>query len=114
MERRAVLKLVALTALSKKLNALPCAGMGPMEAAPAAPAYTLQFFSQEESGVLDQLMEIIIPADEHSPGAHVAQTNFFADLMVATSNEENDQEAMAKRNSPDARASQSLMVAELL
>ncbi len=87
MERRAVLKLVALTALSKKLNALPCAGMGPMEAAPAAPAYTLQFFSQEESGVLDQLMEIIIPADEHSPGAHVAQTNFFADLMVATSDE---------------------------
>ncbi len=85
MERRAVLKIVAFTALSQKLNALPCAAMGHMEAAPAAPAYTLQFFSEEESGVLDQLMEIIIPADEHSPGAHVAQTNLFADLMVATS-----------------------------
>jgi hypothetical protein len=85
MERRAVLKIVALTALSKKLNALPCAGMGHMETAPAAPAYTLQFFSEEESRVLDQLMEMIIPADEHSPGAHVAQTNLFADLMVATS-----------------------------
>jgi hypothetical protein len=89
MERRAVLKIVAFTALSQKLNALPCAAMGHMEAAPAAPAataYTLQFFSEEESGVLDQLMEMIIPADEHSPGAHVAQTNLFADLMVATSN----------------------------
>jgi hypothetical protein len=85
MERRAVLKIVAFTALSQKLSALPCAGMGHMEAAPAAPAYTLQFFSEEESGVLDQLMEMIIPADEHSPGAHVAQTNLFADLMVATS-----------------------------
>jgi hypothetical protein len=88
MERRAVLKIVAFTALSQKLNALPCAAMGHMEAATAAPtatAYTLQFFSEEESRVLDQLMEMIIPADEHSPGAHVAQTNLFADLMVATS-----------------------------
>ena len=85
MERRAVLKIVAFTALSQKLNALPCAAMDHMEAAPAAPAYTLQFFSEEESGVLDQLMEMIIPADDHSPGAHEAKTNLFADLMVATS-----------------------------
>jgi hypothetical protein len=89
MERRAVLKIVALTALSQKLNALPCAAMGHMEAAPTAPtttAYTLQFFSEEESRLLDQLMELIVPADDHSPGAHDAQTNLFADLMVATSN----------------------------
>jgi Gluconate 2-dehydrogenase subunit 3 len=45
----------------------------------------LQFFSEEESRLLDQLMEMIIPADDHSPGAHQAQTNVFADLMVATS-----------------------------
>jgi hypothetical protein len=88
MERRAVLKIVALTALSQKLNALPCAAMGhmgPDQAVPAATAYSLQFFSEEESQLLDQLMEMIIPADEHSPGAHEAQTNLFADLMVATS-----------------------------
>ena len=48
-------------------------------------AYTLQFFSEEESRLLDQLMEMIIPADDHSPGAHEAKTNLFADLMVATS-----------------------------
>ena len=90
MERRAVLKIVAFTALSQKLNALPCASMGHMEAAPAVPTattYTLRFFSEEESRLLDQLMEMIIPADEHSPGAHVAQTNLFADLMVATSDQ---------------------------
>jgi hypothetical protein len=87
MERRAVLKIVALTALSQKLNALPCGAMGQMETAPAAPttAYTLQFFSEADSRLLDQLMELIIPADDHSPGAHEAQTNLFADLMVATS-----------------------------
>ena len=88
MERRAVLKIVALTALSQKLNALPGAAMSHMQAAPAAPTatpYTLQFFSEEESRLLDQLMEMIIPADDHSPGAHEAQTNLFADLMVATS-----------------------------
>src|ERR1700677_1389835 len=86
MERRAVLKIVALTALSQKLNALPYAAMGHMEAAPAVPAaYSLQFFSEQESRFLDQLMEMIIPTDDHSPGAHQAQTNLFADLMVATS-----------------------------
>jgi hypothetical protein len=88
MERRAVLKIVALAALSQKLNALPNDAMRDMESAPAAPAatvYTLQFFSEEESRLLDQLMEMIIPADDHSPGAHEARTNLFADLMVATS-----------------------------
>jgi len=90
MERRAVLKIVALTALSQKLNALPGAAMSHMQAASAAPtatAYTLQFFSEEESRLLDQLMEMIIPADDHSPGAHEARTNLFADLMVANSSD---------------------------
>jgi hypothetical protein len=87
MERRAVLKIVALTALSQKLNALPGAVMDHMQAAPAATAYKLQFFSEEESRLLDQLMEMIIPADDHSPGAHEASTNLFADLMVATSSD---------------------------
>jgi hypothetical protein len=90
MERRAVLKIVALTALSQKLNALPGAAMSHMQAAPAAPtatAYTLQFFTEEESRLLEQLMEMIVPADDHSPGAHEARTNQFADLMVATSND---------------------------
>jgi hypothetical protein len=90
MERRALLKIVALTALSQKLNALPGAAMSHMQAAPAAPTATpstLQFFTAEESHLLDQLMEMIIPADGHSPGAHEVQTNLFADLMVASSSD---------------------------
>ena len=46
--------------------------------------YKLQFFSEDESRFLDRLMEMIIPADSHSPGAHATKTNLFADLMVAT------------------------------
>jgi Gluconate 2-dehydrogenase subunit 3 len=87
MERRAVLKLVALTALSQKLNALPDAAMHmmpPMSAQATVP-YKLQFFTEEESRLVDQLMEMILPTDEHSPGAHDAQTNLFADLIVTNS-----------------------------
>jgi len=88
MERRELLKLVALTALSPKVNLLQAAAACPMDAAPAKPhlaQYKLQFFSEDESRLLDQLMEMILPADSHSPGAHAAKTNLFADLMVATS-----------------------------
>jgi len=90
MERRALLKIVALTALSQKLNVLPGAAMSHMQAAsppPATTAYALQFFTGEESHLLDQLMEMIVPADDHSPGAHEAQTNLFADLLVASSSD---------------------------
>jgi hypothetical protein len=93
MERRAVLKLVALTALSPNLtpktNALQAAachmGIGPAKS--LAAEYKLQFFSEDESQVLDQLMEMIIPADSQSPGAHTAKSNLFADLMVYTSDD---------------------------
>jgi gluconate 2-dehydrogenase subunit 3-like protein len=88
MERRSLLKMVALTALSQKLNALPGAAMSHMQAAPTPAAYTLQFFTEEESHLLDQLMEMIIPTDDHSPGAHEAQTNLFADLMVAAGSDD--------------------------
>jgi hypothetical protein len=63
MERRAVLKIVALTALSQKLNALPGAAMSHMQAAPGAPTATAY------------------------TGAHEARTNLFADLMVANSSD---------------------------
>ncbi len=53
--------------------------------APTAVPYKLQFFNEEESRLLEELMEMIIPADDHSPGAREAGTNLFADLMVATS-----------------------------
>jgi hypothetical protein len=88
MERREVLKIVALTVLSPKMNALQAAcDMKAASATSSAAEYKLRFFSENESGLLDQVMEMIIPADDHSPGAHAAKTNLFADLMVATSDD---------------------------
>jgi hypothetical protein len=86
MERRELLKIVAWTALTQKLNALPGSMMMPMQAPPATPpAPAKRFFTDDETQFLDEVMEMIIPADEHSPGAHAAQTNVFADLMVGIS-----------------------------
>jgi len=49
--------------------------------------YKLQFFTEDENALVDQLSELIIPADSHSPGAHAAQVSLFADLMIATGDE---------------------------
>jgi Gluconate 2-dehydrogenase subunit 3 len=88
VERRTALKIVALGALVPKSNALG-AGAHLMEAGTAwAPKdYRLQFFTAAENELLDQLTELVIPADSHSPGARAAQVSLFADLMVATSDE---------------------------
>ena len=94
MERRTALKIVALSALTKNLGTAQAAAMehcampaGSAWSATASP-YKLQFFTDNENAMLDQLAEMIIPADGHSPGAHAAQVSLFADLMVATSDDE--------------------------
>jgi hypothetical protein len=93
MERRTALKIVALSALTKNLGTAQAAAMEHC-AMPAGTAwsasqdtYKLQFFTEAENALLDQLTEMIIPADGHSPGAHAARVSLFADLMVATGDE---------------------------
>ena len=49
--------------------------------------YTFVFFTPPEQKLLDTVMEMIIPADEHSGGASEAKVPAFADLMVSTSDE---------------------------
>jgi gluconate 2-dehydrogenase subunit 3-like protein len=86
MKRRTAIKIVALGALAPKLEAMSAGVCHPAAgAAWSAGDYELRFFTQEENELVDQLMEMIIPADQHSPGAHEAQASLFADLMVATS-----------------------------
>ncbi len=50
--------------------------------------YTFVFFSDEEAELAGRLMEIIIPADENSPGAKQARTAAFADLMLSSGPED--------------------------
>ncbi len=47
--------------------------------------YQFQFFDKAQHALLERLAEMIIPADDHSPGAHAAKVGQFIDVMVAHS-----------------------------
>ncbi len=61
------------------LKALMAAPLLQLAAAEGAPL----FFTKEEFAALDELTELIIPSDEHSPGAHAAGAAAFIDRSVA-------------------------------
>jgi hypothetical protein len=50
---------------------------------PAAQPGAPLFFSKDEFALLDALTELIIPADDHSPGAHDAGVALYIDRTVA-------------------------------
>lgn len=84
MERRVMLKLIAA-------GFLPAAGQDPsrlVSLTAAAASYKPQFFSADQMQVLDRLTEIIIPADDHSPGASAAQVNVYIDVIASESDAE--------------------------
>ncbi len=67
LNRRELIQLLSAAALSAPL-ALPAPD-------PGAPLY----FSKDEYALLDTLTELIIPADDHSPGAHDAGVAAYID-----------------------------------
>jgi gluconate 2-dehydrogenase gamma chain len=87
MERRELFKILAATAAASPASAQHQHGA----AAPDLSSYKPRFFSAAEYQTLDRLCEIIIPADEHSPGAQQAQVRFFIDVMVQHSDAQNQQ-----------------------
>jgi hypothetical protein len=50
---------------------------------PAAEPNAPLFFTKDEFAALDTLTELLIPTDEHSPGAHSAGVAVFIDRQVA-------------------------------
>jgi hypothetical protein len=60
-------------------------GAGAVLAVPAvfAAAEAPKFFTPAEFAMLDELTEIVIPADEHSPGARAAKVAAYIDSQVA-------------------------------
>jgi len=77
LSRREVLKITAGTVVAGQVAAL-----APALAAPAAkPA--LKFFTAAERVLVDELTEVLIPADEHSKGAKAAQVVSFLDGRIA-------------------------------
>ena len=77
------MKIVGLGTLAPAALA-STAGSKPQGPAWTPGNYRLRFFNEQEIQLLDSLMEMILPADGHSPGAHAARVSLFADLMVAT------------------------------
>lgn len=57
-------------------------------AAAVAGAPAPRFFSKEEFAMVDDLSELIIPADHHSPGARAAQVASYIDGRLAESVED--------------------------
>lgn len=87
MKRRTVLKALAVPLLPvEALRAAEthCSATG---VGSELAGYRFAFFTQAEQALLERLMELIIPADEHSPGAKAARVPAFADLMIATGSE---------------------------
>lgn len=89
MNRRTAIKIVALSSLTPRMEAIyaHCAPQSDERAVWAAGDYQLKFFTPGENDLLDQFMEMIIPADSHSGGAHAARVSWFADHMVGTGSE---------------------------
>lgn len=75
MDRRTVLKVLTASTLRA---ANQCGTDSDLA------AYQFTFFTAEEHAQLERLMELIIPADDHSPGAKAARVPAFADLMIST------------------------------
>ncbi len=83
MERRLILQLIAAGFLVPRSEAGVSGLIGIAPAQAAAAAYKPLFFTPEEMATLDRLTEILIPAEDHSPGASEALVNRFLDVMVS-------------------------------
>ena len=68
-------ELIQLTAGAAVAGATASAGLANEPA--------LRFFSKDEFAMVDELSELIIPADEHSPGARAAQVAVYIDGRLA-------------------------------
>ena len=84
LTRREMLKLTASAVVAVPL-------MGQSEAlarASVSQARAPLFFTKEEFAFVDELTELIIPTDDHSPGARAAQVAAYIDRRLSESFEE--------------------------
>jgi hypothetical protein len=83
LSRRELIKLGAGAAIVVTLTGLDAQG-GAQSAQAKAPL----FFTKDEFALVDELTELIIPTDEHSPGARAAQVASYIDFRLSESFEE--------------------------
>jgi len=83
LTRRDVIKLGAAATVAASLT------VGETLAAQTAPAKRT-FFTPEEFALVDELSDMIIPTDEHSPGAKAAKVAAYIDTRLAEAFEDKD------------------------
>ena len=87
--RRDLIRLGAAATIAASLGVgEPQAGPGSPKPQPKAAATT--FFTPEELAMVDELSELIIPTDDHSPGARAAQVAACIDSRLADAWDEQD------------------------
>ena len=80
LTRRQLLEAAAVAAVATPLlSAVSAAGAEAVAAAGVVPG----FFSAAELKLVDELTEMIIPTDEHSPGARAAKVAAYIDSRLA-------------------------------
>jgi hypothetical protein len=86
MTRREMMKIAAGAAVAAPLLGVTKAQAAakPVEVV-STDEKTLLFFTPQEFALVDELAELIIPADEHSPGARAAQVAAYIDARLAES-----------------------------
>jgi hypothetical protein len=98
IRRRDLIKLTAAAALKNPLGATPAKS---------------RFFTPEEFAAVDELTEMIIPADEHSPGAKAAKVADYIDGYLAETLEEEERTHFREGLQPYVGASNSQRLAML-
>lgn len=86
--RRDLIKLGAAATLAASLGVAEPLAAQSSAASPATAAAT--FFTPDELALVDELSELIIPADEHSPGARAAKVAAYIDSRLAEAWEEQE------------------------
>jgi hypothetical protein len=84
LSRRDVLKVGAAATVAASLGVADALGQSP------APDVTHRFFTPDEFAMVDELCEMIVPTDAHSPGARAAKVASFIDGQLAEAWDETD------------------------
>jgi len=82
ISRREVIKLGAVMAVAVSLDPLEATARASSLSTVLTQNSTPHFFTTDEFALVDELTELIIPADEHSPGARAAQVAAYIDFQL--------------------------------
>ncbi len=89
--RRDLIKLGAAATLAASLGmGESLAAQSSASAAATTTTAARAFFTPEEFAMVDELSELIIPTDEHSPGARAAKVAAYIDSRLAEASEEQE------------------------